>query len=197
MCGDRSPAIIASVPPMLDRSSSVVRPVAASERRVDAGDRRRGCLGRSRRTVDRQVTRSARWHGFWSYLRDSVKERIALACSAKPSSQSQLDERTSQQRSTVFSPAQPERQSRRDGRRSEPALEKLAAGDLTAEIARISPETIRSCGTDFNTAVSALSTASSSRSRNRPRWFMAAHRRHFSEATNNLSTPHRTAGGRA
>jgi len=84
-------------------------------------------------------------------LRDSVKERIALR-RREAEQQSQLDEerRSNEHRLQSGAQAQADAMATVGA-----ALEKLAAGDLTAEIARISPEYSK-LRDDFNTAVSAL-----------------------------------------
>ncbi len=84
-------------------------------------------------------------------LRDSVKERIALR-QREAEQQSQLDEerRSNEHRLQSGAQAQADAMATVGA-----ALEKLAAGDLTAEIARISPEYSK-LRDDFNTAVSAL-----------------------------------------
>ncbi|CAN7470418.1 methyl-accepting chemotaxis protein [Pararhizobium sp. LjRoot238] len=84
-------------------------------------------------------------------LRDSVKERIELR-EREAGQQSQLDEerRSNEHRLQSGAQAQADAMATVGA-----ALEKLASGDLTAEIARISPEYSK-LRDDFNTAVTAL-----------------------------------------
>ncbi|MDW5313389.1 methyl-accepting chemotaxis protein [Rhizobium sp. PL01] len=89
--------------------------------------------------------------GVLSVLRDSVKERIGLR-QREAEQQSQLDD---ERRSNEFR-AQSDAQTQADAMGAiGSALEKLAGGDLTAEIVRIAPEYSK-LRDDFNTAVTAL-----------------------------------------
>ncbi|MCV9996760.1 methyl-accepting chemotaxis protein [Pararhizobium sp. YC-54] len=89
--------------------------------------------------------------GVLAVLRDSVKERIDLR-EREADQQHQLDgeRRSNEQRAQLDAQTQAEAMSTVGS-----ALEKLAGGDLTAEIVRIAPEYSK-LREDFNTAVTAL-----------------------------------------
>ncbi len=89
--------------------------------------------------------------GVLAELRDSVKERIGLR-QREAEQQSQIDD----ERRGNETRAQSNAQAQADAMTTiGSALEKLASGDLTAEIARIAPEYSK-LRDDFNTAVTAL-----------------------------------------
>ena len=102
-------------------------------------------------------------------LRDSVKERIGMR-QREAEQQSQLD---AERRSNEHR-AQSDAQTQADAMGAiGSALEKLASGDLTAEIATIAPEYSK-LRDDFNTAVGALRGVYPVDRPFRPKWSMAA-----------------------
>ncbi|WP_455271368.1 methyl-accepting chemotaxis protein [Rhizobium herbae] len=118
--------------------------------------------------------------GVLAVLRDSVKERIGLR-QREAEQQSQLDD---ERRSNEFR-AQSDAQAQADAMATVGnALEKLASGDLTAEIARIAPEYSK-LRDDFNTAVTALRGVIQSIAQSTEVVYESAG--DISEAANNLS----------
>ncbi len=113
-------------------------------------------------------------------LRNSVKERIDLR-DREIEQQAQLDgeRRGNEQRSRAHAESQAEAMATVGG-----ALEKLATGDLTAEISRISPE-YGKLREDFNTAVAALRDVIGSIARSTD--VVNGSAGDISEAANNLS----------
>jgi len=113
-------------------------------------------------------------------LRDSVKERIGLRA-REAEQQSQIDDerRSNEHRLQSDAQAQADAMSTVGG-----ALEKLASGDLTAEIDRIAPEYSK-LREDFNTAVTALRGVIQSIAQSTEVVYESAG--DISEAANNLS----------
>jgi methyl-accepting chemotaxis protein len=118
--------------------------------------------------------------GVLAVLRDSVKERIGMR-QREAEQQSQLDD----ERRSNEHRAQSDAQTQADAMSAiGSALEKLAGGDLTAEIVRIAPEYSK-LRDDFNTAVTALRGVIQSIAQSTEVVYSSAG--DISEAANNLS----------